>query len=345
MAKQSKKFEKYDTTFADFAGLLSDLIDYNKDGSSQQDQVEALLSYEREFRAEITKRRQSTKIYRKFLQRICVENKNILSARPYFRVGAKRFSAEVTPAIKAEDVEKLKTFDVNFRFLVFVKKHWLGKFPKKAEEAYNKVYRQREALIQNNMPLAINKAKKFFRAVPASHLDLMDMISICAMGLSTGIDKWDGPYSRVWLSCCLGFMTGFLIDEYSQTMIHFYPNDRKFLYKANKLRSRLGIAEPGALAEAVNLSFKKDELEKGFKPPKYDIDESELHNLMNAASPVSTDSTVGEEGFGVYDFTVDSEQDIESAYIHRETTSIMLTHAKQLPLLHKKVLRLKGLLI
>jgi DNA-directed RNA polymerase specialized sigma subunit len=345
MARQAKKFEKYDTAFTDFASLLSDIIEDNEDGSDQQAQVELLLAWEREFRSEIVKRKQSTGIYRKFLQRICVENKNILSARPYFRVGAKRFSAEVTPAIKSEDVEKLKTFDINFRFIIFARDNWLGSFPKKAEKAFQEAKRAREVLVQNNMPLAINRAKRFYRAVPRSHMDLMDFISICAMGLATGIDKWDAPYSKVWRSCCIGFMTGFLIDAYSETMIHFYPNDRKFLYKANKLRARMGISEPGALSEAVNASFKADEIEKGFKAPKHDIDESELFNLMNAASPVSTDSFAGEEGYGVYDFTPDSSADAETAYIARETMSMMLTAAQKLPLLERKILRLKGVLL
>ena len=342
MAKQGKSFEKYDSTFVDFAKILSEMIEHNENGTSQKEQVEALLSAEREFKDEICKRKQSTKIYRKFLQKICVENKNILSARPYFRVGAKRFSAEVTPAIKKEDIEVLKTFDINFRFVHFIKKQWLGSLPAKAEQAYQKVYKIRQALIENNMPLAINKAKKFFKSVPRSHIDLMDMISICAIGLATGVDKWDGPYRRVWISCCIGFMTGFLIDAYSETMIHFYPNDRKFLYKANKLRARLGISEPGALAEAVNESFKADELEKGFKAPKYDIQESELFNLMNAASPVSTDSVVGEDGYGVYSFTMDPNQDIEFNYIQMESTAQMLSHSKQLPLIYRKILKLKG---
>jgi hypothetical protein len=66
---------------------------------------------------------------------------------------------------------------------------------------------------------------------------------------------------------------------------------------------------------------------------------------MNASSPVSTDSGVGEEGFGVYSFAVDPNQDIEGAYIAFESTAKMLSSAKDLPLLHRKILKLKGVSI
>ena len=170
------------------------------------------------------------------------------------------------------------------------------------------------------------------------------MIGICAMGLAAGIDKFCGPYSKVFRAVLIGRMVGNLIDSYSETLIHFFPSDKRILYKAHSLRSRKQIDDIGALTDAVKEAFKADALE-GKNVPKNKLDTSELSSLMSASSTVSADATVNDEGFGVYQFTMDHTQDIEDSYIMRESTGKMLLLTKNLPLLHRKILLLKGIRI
>jgi DNA-directed RNA polymerase specialized sigma subunit len=342
--QKAKKQEGFDNSFYKLAASVTKALQINKDGSSQQEQVEELMDAERKFKDTIIKYRQATEIYKKFLQKVCIQNKNILSARPYFREDAVNFSKKVTPAIKKSDIEALKTFNVNFQFIKFAKDNWLGPFPKRAEQLYKRVDLARTILIENNMPLAINRAKLFYRKTPKSHLTLMDLIEICAMGLSSGIDKYCGKYTPVFRSVCIGRMVGNMIDSYSETMMHFYPSDKRILYKANSIRARQGIDDIKELTKAVNESFKQDELE-GKSIPKKNVTVSELAALMSAASTVSADATVNEEGFGVYHFTPDSALNIEESLIQQESTNEMLTLARNLPLIQRKVLRLKGLKI
>jgi len=330
----------FDNSFYVLAGEITRAIENNNDGSTQQDQVEELLEAETKFKDTILKYRQATEVYKKFLQKICVQNKNILSARPYFRETAISFSKKITPAIKAEDIEILKTFNINFQLIKFIKDSWLGPFPKRAELLYHRVDKARTVLIQNNMPLAVNRAKLFYRKTPKGHLTLIDMIGICAMGLASGVDKWCGPYSPVFRSVCIGRMVGNLIDSYSETVLHFYPSDKRVLYKAHTLRSRKGIDDVRVLTEAVKEGFKEDALD-GKSIPKTKINVSELNSLMNAASTVSTDSNT-DEGFNVYSFTMDPHQDIEGEYIQEEVTNQMLDLARELPLINRKILKLKG---
>lgn len=336
--------EGFDDSFYKLAAEITRSLERNKDGSTQEQQVEELLDVERKFKAEILKRRQATEIYKKFLQLVCIKNKNILSARPYFRETAVTFSKEITPAIKAADIQELKRFDINFQFIKFIKESWLGPFPKRAEQLYQRVYEARRILIENNMPLAINRAKLFYRKTPRSHLTLMDLIEICGMGLAAGVDKWVGKYSPVFRSVCIGRMVGNMIDSYSETVLHFYPSDKRILYKANSIRGRQGIDDIVELTKAVNESFKQDEKE-GKSIPKHDIQVSELSALMSAASTVSADATVNDEGFGVYHFTADDAPSMEETLIAAEETNNMISHARQLPLLHQKVLRLRGVKI
>jgi len=343
MAKP-KHQEGFDDSFYRLAEEITRTLEQNEDGSIQKDQVEELLEAERMFKKALFRHRQSTMVYKKFLQKVKVKNKNILSARPYFRETATSFSKKITPAIKADDIEILKTFDINYQFIKFIRDSWLGPFPKEVQALFDRVYKARTLLIQNNMPLAVNRAKLFYRKTPKSHLTLMDFIGICSMGLAAGVDKWCGAYSPVFRSVCIGRMVGNMIDSYSETMLHFYPSDKRILYKAHTLRSRKGIDDIAELTEAVKEAFVADSLE-GKNVPKTKLDVSELSSLMSAASTVSADATVNDEGFGVYQFTADDEQDIEEAYIQEESTKKMLLAAKKLPLLHRKVLQLRGVKI
>lgn len=341
---KQRKYDSFDDSFYRLAGEVTRALERNKDGTLQEAQVEELLDAEKKFKETVLKYRQATDVYKKFLQKVCIQNKNILSARPYFRETAIVFSKSITPAIKASDIEVLKTFNINYQFIKFIRQSWLGPFPKRAEQLFQRVHLARTKLIENNMPLAINRAKLFYRKTPKSHLTLMDFIGICSMGLAAGIDKWCGKYSPVFRSVCIGRMVGNMIDSYSETMLHFYPSDKRILYKAHTIRGRKGIDEIGELTEAVNNAFIADELE-GKTVPKTNLDESELSALMNAASTVSADATVNDEGYGVYQYTVDSSKNVEEEYSERETTEEMLWLAKGLPLLHRKVLKLKGIKI
>lgn len=341
---QRKFQEGFDDSFYKLAAEITRSLERNKDGTTQEQQVEELLDVERKFKNEILKRRYATEIYKKFLQLVCIKNKNILSARPYFRETAVTFSKSITPAIKANDITTLKTFDINYQFIKFIKENWLGPMGKRAEQLFQRVENARRILIENNMPLAINRAKLFYRKTPRSHLSLMDLIEICGMGLAAGVDKWCGKYSPVFRSVCIGRMVGNMIDSYSETVLHFYPSDKRILYKANSIRGRQGITDITELTYAVNASFKQDELE-GKSIPKHNITVSELAALMSAASIVSADATVNDEGYGVYHFTADDAPNMEQRLIANEETNEMLSHARRLPLLHQKVLRLRGIKI
>lgn len=344
MSKPKKPYE-FDNSFYVLAGEITRALEKNKkDGTIQKEQVEELMDAENKFKLYIMRYKASTWVYEAFWQKVCHQNKNILSARPYFRESAITFSKLITPAIKATDIEALKQFNINYQLIKFIKDNWKGKWDDRLEALYQRVFIARTKLIENNMPLAVNRAKLFYRKTPKSHLTLIDFIGICAMGLAAGVDKWNGPYSPVFRSVCIGRMVGNMIDSYSETMLHFYPSDKRILYKAHTLRSRKGIDDVKELTEAVKTAFKEDAKE-GKSIPKNKIDVGELSSLMQAASIVSADATVNDEGFGVYSFTMDEKQDLEKDLIEKEATDKMLSLAKDLPVLYKKILRLKGLKI
>jgi len=346
---------KFDDSFYKLANQISKVLEQNDDGSERKDwevqkeQLENLMRFEDRFKQEIYRSIQTREIYKKFI--ITTVQNNILSARPFFRERAKVFSGKITPAIKDGDYETLKTFKINYKFISFIKDNWKGTFPRKGQEYYELVLETRRLLIENSLPLAVNIAKKFYKGTPNSHLDLMDLINICVVGLISGIDKYSvEEYSKVFRSVCIGRMKGGMVEDYSQTLMHFYPSDKKILYKANIIRHRDKIdgENVDALTKRLNEILKEDKKE-GKNVSRESIRVSELMRLMNAASTVSADNSPGDDGedeqVNVYTYTKDQEADVEQDVERKDTLAKVLSACDDLSTLETKILKLKGISI
>jgi DNA-directed RNA polymerase specialized sigma subunit len=343
MAKPAKKYkDSHDPAFAQLALEVAKAIERNKDGSTQKQQVEELVAAEIAFHQHLLSNPKiSTEIYKRFIQEIRLVNKNILSARPYFRETSDCFSLNITPALKSGNAEAIKPFAINFHFVKFAKDKWKGLWTKKCEALFQRVKKARTVLIENNMPLAINRAKIFYRKTPKGHLTFMDMIEVSALGLAAGIDKYVGEYKKNYLGVAIGRIVGNLIDAYSETVLHFYPSDRRILYRANSIRGRQGINDIPELCKAVNDTFAQDLKDGKTAPPR--INESDLSYLMSAASLISSDSNVGEDGFGIYDYTADNKENAEVILGRKQQVREMVSLAQKLPIINRKILRLKGI--
>src|ERR1019366_5087839 len=134
MARPAKQFkDSHDANFSILAKEIAKAIERNKDGTTQRQQVEELIGAEKLFHETLLSYRLNTEIFKRFIQHIRLVNKNILSARPYFRESSETFSKHITPALKARDPEKLKEFLINYHFVEFTRNNWIGLWPKKME--------------------------------------------------------------------------------------------------------------------------------------------------------------------------------------------------------------------
>ncbi len=342
MAKTPKQFQNsHDPLFTILSQEVTAAIARDKDGKSQKVQYEELIDAETQFKEVLLTYKVHKEIYKKFIALIRVQNNNILSARPYFREKSETFSKGITPALKSKNPEGLTPYAINYHFIRFCKDKWIGVWPKKLEQAYQRAEKARNVLVNRNTPLAINRAKIFYRKVPKGHLSFMDLIQVSFIGLCEAIDKYTGPYLANFAGVIIGRAVGRLIDLYSETQIHFYPGERRILYRANSIRGRQGIHDPVELAKAVNDSFALD-LREGRTAPKT-ITPHELAELMAASSMVSSDSNAGEEGFGVYQIMPDSGDDPEETLGKKQQTDQISEIARTLPIINRKVLRLKGI--
>ena len=193
------------------------------------------------------------------------------------------------------------------------------------------------------MPLAISRARIFWSRTPKAHLTYMDFVQIACEGLLSAVDKFVPPYTPVFRSVAIGRMHGNFIEEYSETQLHFFPVDRRKIYRANKVIGRMGgihNADFEELARVVN-----EGVEDGHR-----TNAIEIADLMAAASVVSSD------GFAVFPDGDDDSNGLAHGHLasdpnHRpdvqveeaQVSSVLKSAVAELTLLERKVLRMKGI--
>lgn len=325
----------------------------------QKKQVEDLIALEVEFRRRIVKSPSfGPYYYRRFIEYICDEQKNILDARPYFRERQGVFAKDISKALKARNYKALYKFGINYRFVMFVmgQPHW-GKVGR-LRDLSDAITKLRKEIVVMNLPLAINRAQLFYSRTPKSHLARMDFVGIATEGLLSGIDKYApekkaGVVTRQFRSTAVGRMGGNFIEEYSETLVHFYPVDKRKIYRANKLLSRnVGPVDFEKLAVGVNEAVQKAKEEKTgiveeeVKENEHPTTPDEIADLMAAASTVSSDSSLPSDPDApepIERFAAPEATRPDTEFELREVYGAMLAAIPDLTVFQRKLLRLKGL--
>lgn len=311
--------------------------------AKQKAQVEGLVALETEFRSTLIKHADGNKIYKQFVNFICHEKKNILAARPYFRERQEVFTNEISSFLKKKDEVGLYAYHFNYHFVQFVMRARKWSQTAKLRVLARKIERARTELVEMNMPLAISRARLFWSKTQRSHLDFMDLIQIAAEGLMSAIDKFVLPYSPVFRAVAIGRMLGNFIEQYSETKIHFYPTDKRKIYRANKVAHKFG--------HTIDYQKLADEVNKGVEGAQKTT-AAEIADLLAAASCLSVDIThpsskQGEEGTEMIErISSPPEQRPDESTEMNEAYNVMFDAAKKcLSLFEIKFLRLRGLAI
>ena len=181
----------------------------------QKDQVEKLVALEKEFREALIECRWGEETYKRFVEHICEERRNILDARPFFRERQTMFTAEISGALKNRDHKSLYKHHINWQFVVFVLNSRKWKKTSKVYKLSQEIKAMRTELVEMNLPLAISRARIFWSRTPKSHLTHMDLVQISCEGLMSGIDKFCLPFSEAFRAVCIGRITGNMIASYS----------------------------------------------------------------------------------------------------------------------------------
>lgn len=243
-----------DDSFRQFAGALEKVIEgYAINSESeiqlltrQCDQFKRLIGMETDFRETLIRCRSGPKVYREFITEICDVNGNILTLRPYFRERQEVCIGPIAQAFKHRHVQSLYQYHFNYNFVAFVMaaRGWSRRH--RLAVISQEITKLRQEIIELNMPLAISQARIFWQKAPAktqdSRFTFMDFVQISADGLISAVDKFVPPIEveanpaaiRVWRAVAIGRMKGNFIEMFSETSVHFFPQDKRKIYRANK---------------------------------------------------------------------------------------------------------------
>jgi DNA-directed RNA polymerase specialized sigma subunit len=305
----------------------------------QRQQVENLVALEKEFRRTLIRHPWGPSVYRDFIKMICDGKKNILSARPYFRERQSVFTSKISRVLKRRAEKGLFRFHFNFNFIRFVlgARNWTGnRIGSRIVFLAKQIHQARTELVEMNLPLAISRARIFWSRTPKAQLSYMDLVQITAEGLMSGVDKFVLPYTPAFRAVLIGRMLGNLIESYSDTLVHFFPGDKRKIYRANK-----AVARYGGDYERIAFAVNRDAEAAHRTTP------TEIASLLAAASTVSADVPLGTEEerqevtvLDSFQAREDSQPDVQ--FEHREAMDSLASAVVQLPLVDRKLLRLKG---
>ena len=312
----------------------------------QKGQVEGLEKLENKYRKALIKDPNGAAAYKVFFDHILNVRRNILSARPYFRERRETFAEDVSKAIREGDVKTVQQYHFNFQFVNLIEKNLT--FGKEVQEASKQLRHARQELITMNLPLVISRARIFWSRTHKSHLSFMDMVQIGVEGLCSAIDKFSGTYTEVYRAVIIGRISGNLISDYSATMLHFYPDDKRKLYRANKFKARHihGDYEIDDLVKAVNINPDGEPYKGEFAS----TNPEEIQAIMAAAAIVAIDSLANIEGNDndspqpntISKYAAPEEERPDKRLEHEQSCLVVQQAIKKLPLIEQKFLRLKG---
>lgn len=249
----------------------------------QIDQGDALVALEAEFREKLVAMpAMGQRVYRRFIKERC--DASVLTARPYFRARQKIFAAEIGPAMERADVAVVQTHCINYRFIRWV----LRTFRLRAEfhDLAQRIVRQRGNMAILILPLALSRLRIFWGRTPRSHNGYLDLMDVAVEGCMAAIDKFVAPFTRTFRAVVIGRISTYLIDAYSQTQTHFYPGDKRMLYRANKLVRQVG----GTGLEALDYEDLVMRIRREHPDEQIITTPEGLASMMQAASSVSLDS-------------------------------------------------------
>lgn len=337
------RFNQDSTHFRQFvSGLEAVMCGYGDTGEEdrvrQKRQVETLVDLEKQFRNALIRDHRGPAIYKAFVRLIRDEHRNILAARPFFRERQNVFTAKIATALRDRKDKTLYQFAINYRFIAFALKTKKFQPGAKVTKLARQVEAIRKEIIELNIPMAISRAR-VFGAYRQAHLEHMDLVQIGNEGLIAAVDKFVPPYSKVFGAVLFGRITGDLVEGNSETLIHFYPSDKRKIYTANKLAAKGKTFDE--ISEHINA-----EAQKQITNP------NELQQLHVAAYTVSGDSSgpgdghdpdVGVDDTAISRFAASEESRPDIQYEKAELHHKLHQNLNTLSLFERKLLQLKGI--
>lgn len=227
-------------------------------GKSQKTMLIELMALEKKFKTLLLSTHSGPLVYEQFMNYILDKKNgkgNKLSVRPFLRERQNTFSHKVFPILDRLDSTGLHKFRINYVFAKWALNVYTGMHKKKLKSILEEMEVLRTLLCENNLPLAISRAKLFWANTPKAHLEYMDLIQDASRGLIEAIDNFVPPYRTVFRSVAIGRMGLNMSDDYSATLVKLPPKDKRILYRARKAKLKDNDISGKDLQSFVQESF------------------------------------------------------------------------------------------
>lgn len=319
--------------FRQFIGEMDSMLRENErdDGRDQKTLLNELFILESRFKKTMLSHESGRVVYKKFMTFILEEKGNILSARVYFRERQDTFTEKLFKAFHRKNSRMLHKFRINFLFVKWAMDHYKGPHKKILNAIMKQMLDVRHILCQNNLPLAINRAKIFWSHVPQSHMEYMDFIQAASEGLVSAIDKFVPPYKTVFRSTAIGRMTLNMLTDYNDTLVKIPPKEKRILYRANVAKRKKNLTDQSKVVDYVNESFEG-------------VTGTQLSEIEAAASHVVDLNQKPDdgEGYSLVEKLADESENVEQNAMDNEQNRRMKSGLKKLEVIEKKVVYLKN---
>lgn len=308
-----------------------------------------LIDLEKSFAKKLLKTGQGKRVYSDFINMIYKLKRSMLYVRPYFRQRESMYLNTINKAVEKNQPTKLYDAPVNFKFIMFAVarleeneredakkkafKEQTQYVPVKFElnkdlaVIFEKIKSLRHEIMNNNLFLALSKAKGHARSHGGSFADMSDLVQIANEGLILAVDKYVPSEGSVFATMAIGRMVANLIENGSnQSPVTVNSSGRKKLYRIRRLLEKNPSITRGQIAEILKVS------------------EQEVNDLIEATHYLSLDQPVGaEDDRTMGDVTPDTE--MTDAYEMTENKDLflkLLSAYEYLSVIEQKILKLKG---
>lgn len=244
--------------FKQFVGEMDVLLRDNDaaNGPTNRQLMNELFKLENRFKDTLLSTSQGALVYEKFMTFILEDKENKLTVRPYFRERQDTFSNKFFPILREKNSRKLHRFRISYKFVRYAVETYKGPDKRKLKRLHDSIVELRKQICENNLPMAINRARHLWSKIPPTHAEYMDLIQESSKGLLEAIDKFAPPFNGVFMSTAMARMGLNMSDLSNQTLVKMSPKDKRILYRARKAKQKNPEITGDNLKEFVNESFK-----------------------------------------------------------------------------------------
>jgi RNA polymerase sigma factor (sigma-70 family) len=280
-------------------------------GGANERLLQELVETEMAFRRLLLSDKKGDELYKKFIKFIMFDKRNMISARVYFRERQDAFDEVLSEAFRSGRTAPLKRLSINYSFASWAMANYRGPKRRALSTVYRRMGRIRRTLHENNLPLVLNRVKRFWYKVPEVHLEYMDHIQAASEGLLTAIDKYSIGESK-FVSVAIGRITLNLLTDQNATMLKMSPREKRIQYRANMAKNELGTSD---ITDPRVLSFVREKF-KG-------VTLRELVDINNASSvPKSLAPALGNDATEE-DQSADTQTEDRAIYMAQEQEDVV----------------------